>query len=169
MVGIVNRKRQERLDRLNAVEMINSQGKLGYTLGEMFGMGLASKNKLKPTQGYTPSQSQNDMKWKFRALQRESSSKYYLDRDMMLKENYIRTLKENYRSEDISEVIRKIREMNPDEFVLKFEAKGDAFEMAYPPDEEQYNAYKEELNSFWLNDSILDLAPSITQALLRAK
>ena len=41
MVGIVNRKRQERLDRLNAVEMINSQGKLGYTLGEMFGMGLA--------------------------------------------------------------------------------------------------------------------------------
>ena len=29
LVGIVNRKRQERLDRLNLVEMVSSQGKLG--------------------------------------------------------------------------------------------------------------------------------------------
>ena len=46
LTSIVNRKRQERLDRLNMVEMMNSQGKLGYTVGQMFGMGLASKNKL---------------------------------------------------------------------------------------------------------------------------
>ena len=166
MVGIVNRKRQERLDRLNNVEMLNSQGKLGYTVGEMFGMGLASKNKLNPTKGYLPSQSQTDIKQKLRALLTESTTKYHYNRDMLLKENYIKTLAENYRATDIADVVAKIRGMNPDAFVLKFEAKGDAFEFAYPPDEEQYQNYLEELKAYWLNDSILDLSPAITQALL---
>lgn len=167
MVGIVNRKRQERLDRLNTVEMMNSQGKLGYTVGEMFGMGLASKNKLKPTKGFLASQSQADIKQKFRALMNESATNYHLNRDLILRENYIRTLAENYKATDIAPVVSKIREMDPDAFVLKFEAKGDAFEFAYPPDSEQYQNYLEELKAYWMNDSILDLSPAITQVLLK--
>lgn len=166
MAGIVNRKRQERLDKLNLVEMMNSQGALGYTLGQMFGMGLASKNRLSPTKAFTPSQSQTDLKYKMRGLLSESQTNYHRDRDMLLKENYIRTLQENYKANDIQDVISKIRTMNPDAFILKFEAKGDAFEFAYPPDDEQYQSYLSELKGYWLNDSILDYSPALTTALL---
>lgn len=166
MAGIVNRKRQERLDRLNLVEMMNSQGSLGYTLGQMFGMGLASKNKLSPTKAFTPSQSQTDLKYKMRGLLTESKTTYHQDRDALLKENYIRTLQENYKAKDIQDVISKIRTMNSDAFVLKFEAKGDAFEFAYPPDDEQYQNYLSELKGYWLNDSLLDYSPALTTALL---
>ena len=150
MAGIVNKRRQERLDKLNLVEMMNSQGSLGYTLGQMFGMGLASKNKLQPTRSFTPSQSQKDIKQKWRGLLTESKTKYHLDRDEMLKENYIKTLKENYNTRDIQDVIKNIRNMGSDEFILKFEAKGDAFEFAYPPDEEQYQNYLSELIGYWV-------------------
>lgn len=150
MAGIVNKRRQERLDKLNLVEMMNSQGSLGYTLGQMFGMGLASKNKLQPTRAFTPSQSQKDIKQKWRGLLTESKTKYHLDRDELLKENYIKTLKENYNTKDIQDVIKKIRSMGSDEFILKFEAKGDAFEFAYPPDEEQYQNYLSELIGYWV-------------------
>lgn len=152
LVGIVNRKRQERLDRLNLVEMANSEGKLGYTLGQMFGMGLASRNKLTPTKAFTPSQSQNDLKYKMQALIKESKTKYYLDRDQLLKDNFIRTLLENYDQRDIQDVISSIRGMDPDMFVLKFEARGDKFEMAYPPDRnsDEYDNYVSELKGYWL-------------------
>ena len=166
MVGIVNRKRRERLDKLNLVEMMNSQGTLGYTLGQMFGMGFASKNKLSPTKAFTPSQSQTDLKYKMRGLLSESKTTYHQDRDALLKENYIRTLQENYKAKDIQDVISKIRSMNSDAFILKFEAKGDAFEFAYPPDEEQYQNYLSELKGYWFNDSLLDYSPALTTALL---
>lgn len=155
LTAIVNRKRQERLDRLNMVEMMNSQGKLGYTVGQMFGMGLASKNKLSKTKGFTPSQTQTDVKWKFRGLLTESEQKYYADRDRILKDNYIRTLEQNYCKEDIQDVIDAIKRMNHETFILKFEAKGDAFEFAYPPDSEQYKAYLSELKGYWLNTNLV--------------
>ena len=167
LAGIVNRKRQERLDRLNLVEMMNSQGPLGYTLGQMFGMGLASKNKLQPTKAFTPSQSQTDLKYKLRALMDEGRSSYHQDRDKILKDNYIRTLQENYKAGDIQDVISVIKKMNSDLFILKFEAKGDAFEFAYPPDQEQYQQYLSELKGYWLReDTILDLSPALTSTLL---
>lgn len=169
MSGIVNRKRQERLDRLNLVEMMNSEGELGYTLGQMFGMGLASMNKLQPTRAFTPSQSQKDIKYKQRALLKESSTNYFRDRDEILKENYIQALLENYDQNDIKDVISAIRGMESDLFVLKFEARGDKFEMAYPPSRgsEQYDNYVSELRAYWERESsILDAgAPAITTLL----
>ena len=169
MVGLVNRRRQERLDRLNLVEMANSEGKLGYTLGQMFGMGLASVNKLKPTKAFTKSQSQTDLKYKLRSLMDESRKNYYRDRDQLLKDNYIKALTENYAESDIRDVISAIRSMDSDLFVLKFEARGDKFEMAYPPDRgsEEYNNYVSELKGYWLKtDSLLDLSTALTSALL---
>lgn len=169
LASIVNRKRQEKLDKLSLVEMITSQGKLGYTLGEMFGMGLASANKLSPTNAFTRSQSQKDVNFKMRALMKESATRYYTDRDQLLKDNYIKALKENYNESDISDVISAIRAMNPDLFVLKFEARGDKFEMAYPPERgtQEYEAYLSELKGFWLRtESMLDLSTALTGTLL---
>ena len=158
LAGIVNRKRQERLDRLNLVQMADASGKLGYTLGEMFGMGLASINKLLPTKAFTRSQSQADIRFKWRALQAESKTKYYLDRDELLKSNYITAILENYNEEDVKDILSAIRNMNADLFVLKFEARGDKFEMVYPPERgtEAYNNYVSDLWRYWVNGATIN-------------
>ncbi len=98
---------------------------------------------------FTPGMNQNDIKWKFRSIMNESRSDYFYDKDNQLRENYIKSLEENYRSRDIKGVIATIRDMDINEFLLKFEAKGDAFEFSYPPDEDQYQAYLSEINSYW--------------------
>lgn len=168
LVQIINRRRNIRLETLNAVEMMNATGKLGYTLGQRFGMGLAEKNKLKPTKAFTRGQSQKDIKWKWRALQTEAKDTYYNERDDMLKQNYIRTLEENFDPTDIKQVIENIKGMPAEAFYLKFEAKGDAFEWAYPPKKgtEDYKNYVAELEGYWTaSDSILDLSPTLTSVI----
>ncbi|MBO7714060.1 MAG: hypothetical protein J6S85_10850 [Methanobrevibacter sp.] len=170
MVGIVNRKRQERLAKLNLVEMANASGKLGYTVGQMFGMGLASKNKLSPTKGFTMSQTQADIRYKFRALINESRANYHKDRDQILKENYIRTLEQNFDVDDIKDVTKAIEQMPADLFILKFEAKGDSFEFAYPPNRgtDDYNNYVSELKGYWgkKDTSLTDLSRPLVATLL---
>ena len=162
----VNRRRKERLENLNLIEMMNASGKLGYTVGQMFGMGLTEKNKLKPTTAFTRGQSQKDIKWKTQALLLEAKDTYYNERDEMLRENYIKSLVENYRPEDIQDVIANIRAMSSDEFYLKFEAKGDAFEFSYPPNQQQYKEYLSELKGYWRADNtLLDYSPTLTSVM----
>ena len=169
LASIVNRKRQERLDTLGMVEVLSSEGPMGYTLGQMFGMGLASRNQLQPAKAFTKSQSQTDLKYKLRALMDESRSRYHQDRDEILKQNYINTLKKNYNSEDIKDVIKAIKNMDSNLFVLKFEAKADAFEFAYPAERgsDEYKGYVEEMRSYWLKEtSITDLSTALTATML---
>lgn len=147
-IGVINRRRKNRLDTLNEVEMANASGKLGYTVGQV-AMGSASKNALNPMKSFTPGMNQNDIKWKFRAIMNESRSEYFNEKDERLRQNYIRSLEENYRGGDITGVVNVINGMDINEFLLKFEAKGDAFEFSYPPDEDQYQAYLSELRSYW--------------------
>lgn len=168
LVQTINRRRKTRLETLNAVEMMNASGKLGYTLGQMFGMGLAEQNKLKPTQAFTRGQTQKDIKWKWRALQTEVKDTYYNERDEMLKENYIKALTENFDADDIKGIIANIRSMGSDEFYLKFEGKGDAFEWAYPPKKgtQEYSDYVSELSGYWQKGSLLDMSPSLTSVMV---
>lgn len=168
LVQTINRRRKARLETLNAIEVMNASGKLGYTLGQMFGMGLAEQNKLKPTQAFTRGQTQKDIKWKWRALQTEVKDTYYNERDEMLKENYIKALTENFDADDIKDVIANIRSMGSDEFYLKFEAKGDAFEWAYPPKKgtPEYSDYVSELRGYWQKGSLLDMSPTLTSVLV---
>ena len=169
MASIVNQKRQERLDKLGLVEVLSAEGSMGYTLGQMFGMGLAIRNQLQPTKAFTPAQSQTDLKQKLRMLQQESRSRYHQDRDEILRDNYTRELLRNYDREDIQEVVDAIRKMPSDLFILKFEAKPDAFEFAYPPKKgsEEYNGYVEELKNYWITASnIAELSTGLTLATL---
>lgn len=169
MARIVNRRRKERLTDLENLEMIDSYGPLGYTLGQRFGMGLASKNNLNPIKTYTPSQTQADIRQKQRTLMRESASNYHKDRDLMLKEQYIKELRENYNEKDIKDVIDAINKMDSNLFVLKFEARGDKFEMAYPPDRdsEDYWNYVKDLKKFWTgSNTAVDVSPALLSALL---
>ena len=169
MASIVNAKRQERLDKLGLVEVMSNEGAMGYTLGQMFGMGLASRNQLQPTRAFTPGQSQTDLKYKLRALQQEVRTMYYRDKDQMLKDNYTRELLKNYDRSDIQDVVNAINKMPPDLFILKFEARPDAFELAYPSAKgtETYNGYVSELKGYWLgNTGVTDLSTGATLALL---
>ena len=168
LVQTINRRRKARLDTLNAIEVMNASGKLGYTLGQMFGMGLAEQNKLKPTQAFTRGQSQKDIKWKWRALQIEARDTYYNERDEMLKNNYIKTILENFDKDDVMDIIAEIRGMSSDEFYLKFEAKGDAFEWAYPPKKgtPEYDDYVKELRGYWKKGTLLDMSPTLTSVIV---
>lgn len=166
---IVNRKRQERLDTIGMLEAVSNEGKMGYTLGQMFGMGLASRNQLQPSKAFTASQSQTDLKYKLRALQYESRSGYFKDKDQMLKDNYTRELLRNFDHSDIKEVVNAINKMPSDLFYLKFEARPDAFELAYPPEKgtETYKGYVSQLRGYWLgNAGVTDLSTGLTLALL---
>lgn len=169
MAQIVNRRRRERLENLENLKMLDSYGELGYTLGQRFGMGLASRNSLNPIKTFTASQTQADLKQKVRALMRESASNYAKDRDLMLKENFINELRKNYNEADISDVIERIRSMDDDLFVLKFEARGDKFELAYPPDRgsEEYWNYVSELKGYWLRETTpLDVSTPLLTTIL---
>ena len=168
LVQTINRRRKARLDTLNAIEVMNASGKLGYTLGQMFGMGLAEQNKLKPTQAFTRGQSQKDIKWKWRALQLEAKDTYYNERDEMLKNNYIKTILDNFDKDDVMDIIGEIRGMSSDEFYLKFEAKGDAFEWAYPPKKgtPEYDDYVKELRGYWKQGTLLDMSPTLTSVIV---
>ena len=169
MAQIVNLRRRERLENLENVKMLDSYGELGYTLGQRFGMGLASRNSLNPIKTFTRSQTQADLKQKVRALMRESASNYAKDRDLMLKENFINELRQNYNESDISDVIERIRSMDDDLFVLKFEARGDKFELAYPPDRgsEEYKNYMSELKGYWLRETTpLDVSTPLLTTIL---
>lgn len=58
--------------------------------------------------------------------------------------------------------------MSSDEFYLKFEAKGDAFEWAYPPKKgtPEYNDYVSELRGYWQKGSLLDMSPTLTSVMV---
>lgn len=149
-----NRRKKERLDKLKDVEMRLGKEGLGYTIGERFGMGTASKVQLSPTKPFTPSQTSIDINFKLSSLLKQNKANYYRDKDKELKENFIREIKRNYGRKDAGDVIKSIREMDNEEFVLKFEAHGDGMEMVYPPERgtPEYEANLEELRTYWTSE-----------------
>lgn len=154
--AIVNQRKKLRLEDINAIEMASSEGKLGYTIGERFGMGTASRNQLTPSQSFTPSQTQKDINFKLASLLKQSDAGYYREKDAILKENFIRELRRNYSRKDVQNVISAIQEMDNDLFVMKFEAHGDKMEQVYPPEvgTPEYYANVEELESYWVQSTL---------------
>lgn len=166
--GNVNRKKKARLEEFKNIEMASSQGSLGYSLGDRFGMGLASRNQLSPTKAFTPSQSQSDINYKLSSLMKQSKSSYYRDKAQILKDNYIRELERNYNRKDVAGVIKVIKKMDNELFVLKFEAHGDKMELVYPPERgtSEYQANVEELVGYWISSNPIQLTPAVISTLL---
>ena len=141
----INRRRKERLEKLSSYEATRSGQKLGYKKIDI-GMGTIMENDLRPMKSYTPSINQRDLKKKWYSILSESQSDFYTKRDMKFRENYINTLLQNFKESDISDVVETIKNMNIDEFIERFED----FELAYPPNKEQYEAYLSEIKATWL-------------------
>lgn len=166
--GNVNRKREARLEEFKDIEMASSEGSLGYSLGDRFGMGLASRSQLSPTKAFTSSQNQADINYKLSSLMKQSKSSYFRDKAQILKDNYIRELERNYNRKDVAGVIETINKMDNELFVLKFEAHGDKMEMVYPPEKgsSEYQANVEELVGYWISSSPVQLTPTVISTLL---
>lgn len=139
-VALINKRRKKRLEELQNTEMTSRGESLGYTRGQL-GMGKATEVSLRPMNAFTPSMSQSDLKWKWKAIMNESQSDYFDKKDYQLRENYIKALQENFNPNDVKDLIKELKEMDIQEFLSKFESEGGTFEFAYPPNEEQASAY----------------------------
>lgn len=148
-IGIINRKRKKKQEDIADLDMTSRGQALGYKRGT-FGMGTLDENKLKPMNAFTPKMTRNDLKKKFEAILVESQSTYWSTRDVILKDNYISTLAANFNTNEISDVIKAIYDMDMKEFRKIFEAEGGTFDFAYPLNEAQKKAYLTALKSTWL-------------------
>ena len=146
--GIINRKRNLRRKELEQTDL-ESRGKLlGYTRGDI-GMGKVEAIQLRPTSTFTKKMEKRDVKAKWEHFMRESQSDYWKKRDILMRENFIKALEQNFNPEDVKDIVKNIREMDIDKFKDKLLSNPEDFNTAYPPDEEQYQSYLNELQSTW--------------------
>lgn len=147
-IGVINRKRKKRLEEIQNVSLKSRGEDLGYKKGQL-GMGKAEEVSLSPMKPFTPKMSRKDLNYKFKNIMKESQSSYWNKRDLMLKENYIKSLEENFNPNDIKDIVKQIDKMDIKEFRKIFDAEGGTFEFSYPPDQEAYQSYLTALKTIW--------------------
>lgn len=149
---LINDKRYYRRQKLES-QPLSSQGKpLGYTKGDI-GMGKVEANQLRPTKAFTKSMDKYSISEKMKHLMRESQSDYWRKRDILMRENFIKALEENFNPKDIKDVVEQIRNMDINKFKEKLISDPEDFNTAYPPDDEQYQGYLNQLKSTWIPDN----------------
>ena len=146
--AVINRKRDKRREMIADVDLTSRGKKVGYKKGNL-GMGKADQVALEPMNAFTHKMTRADLRMKFKNILRESQEGYWMQREQLLKENYIKSLEQNFREKDIKDVIKKIDNMDFREFYKVFQAEGGNFEASYPPDAEQYEQYVSDLKSIW--------------------
>lgn len=147
-IGVINRKRKTRLKEMEEIEVYSRGKKLGYKRKDI-GMGKQEEISLQPMKVFTKKMNQKDLKFKFRNIRKESQSSYWDKRDLLLKQNYIKSLEENFNPNDIKDIISKIENMDYKEFKKIFYEEGGNFETSYPPNAEEYQKYLSSLNAIW--------------------
>lgn len=146
---LINDKRYYRRQKIEAQPLSNQGTSLGYTRGDI-GMGKVEANQLKPTKAFTKSMDKYSVAEKMKHLLKESQSDYWKKRDILMRENFIKALEENFNPEDIKDVVEQIRDMDINKFKDKLLSDPEDFNTAYPPDEEQYQGYLNQLRSTWI-------------------
>ena len=153
-VGIINRRRKERLDMIREASVEGHD----FTLGQL-GMGKQAENELRPTTSFYRTMSQTDLKWKWKSLRVEMQSSYFTEKDFRVRDNYIKGLRDNYAEADVKDIIKEIEKMDIKDFLDKFLSVDlNTFEWASgPPNQEDYKAYVNRLKSEWVGVSDEDL------------
>lgn len=149
---LINKARDKVRQEIADLDMTQGGKSLGYSRGD-FGMGKASDLSLRPIKAFTPKMTRTDLKKKYKAILRESQSTYWEKRDQLLKDNIIKTILDNFREDDVKDVIEAIEKMTSKQLRKIFEAEGGNMEFAYPPDFEQYEAYLSELKATWTRNN----------------
>lgn len=144
-----NLKRKRQREKLMQTEMKSGGEKLGYTVGQ-FGMGKAEEISLRPIKAFTPKMNRADLQKKNVHLMKESQDNYFDRKNELLRENYIKSLRQNYDESDVADVIDTIENMEFDEFYSTFQAEGGTMEWSYPPKASaEYQGYVEQIHSIW--------------------
>ena len=144
----INKAREKERQEIADLDMTRAGKSLGYSRGD-FGMGKASELSLRPVKAFTPKMTRTDLRKKYKGILKESQSTYWSQRDELLRENIKKAIRDNFREEDIQEVLEAIDKMNPKQLRKIFEAEGGNMEFAYPLNDEQYDAYLSELKATW--------------------
>lgn len=145
----INRRRKHRLEEIENTEIEYNNQKLGYTRKEL-GMQKVHINELSPIEAFNPSTEKYNVKARFRSVMKQSQTDYFNARDYMLRENFIKSIEENYRKGDVTEVIQQIRTMDLKKFLHEFNKDPNAFEWNYPPNETEYQGYLSRLKATWI-------------------
>lgn len=148
-IGQINRKRAKRLEEIQKTEVQSGRKDVGYTRGQI-GMGKAEQISLEPMKPFTPKMSRTDIKKKFINIRKESQTTYWRKKDLQLKENYIKSLQQNFRKADIKDLIDKISDMDVNAFMSVFNSEGDLLEFSYPPSEEEYQGNLNHIKAVWI-------------------
>ena len=157
-VGIINRRRRTRLERLQETPLKDRNKELGYTLGQI-GMGKMTEVSLTPMKGFTRSMGKYEVDRRWRSTLIQSQSDYFTKQDYKVKENYIKGLMTNYDYENIKDVIEHIEKMDIKDFMKIFEEHGATFEDVSPDGKldlkfQEYKSYEDLLRSTWLESDI---------------
>jgi hypothetical protein len=145
---MINDKRYYRRQKLESQPLSNKGKPLGYTRGDI-GMGKVEANQLKPTKAFTKGMDKYSVAEKMKHLLKESQSDYWKKRDILMRENYIDALEDNFNPKDIKDIVKKIREMDINKFKETLLSDPEDFNTAYPMNDEEYQAYLTHLRSMW--------------------
>lgn len=130
-VPIINKRRALEKEKIENLEVTINGEKVGYKKGDV-GMDSNMLNALKPINGITPGMQNREVKSKLRDLRRQSQTGYFDKKTSILRENYIKSLKEYYGSQADS-LIDHIEELDDDEFLNVFYSEtGASMEIASP-------------------------------------
>lgn len=146
--GIINRKRTQRRKALEEKELSYKGQPLGYNRGAV-GMGRADELVLRPTKTFTKKMTPGDVKEKFKHFMRESQSDYWNKRDIAMREGFIKALEQNFNAKDIEDIKQAIYDMDIEDFKEKLLSNPEDFSTAYPPSDEEYEGYLNQLKATW--------------------
>lgn len=149
-VAVINRRRKERLEALEQVEVKSRGEAQGFTYGDI-GMGKAERLELEPMSGLTPGMNQRDLNKKFKNIVIQSQSDFYTLKDFRCRENYLTGLRQNFDVNEVKDIIEKIENMPLDEFLEIFNSDYSAkFKELYTPNRKQQRTAVNTLRTVWL-------------------
>ena len=155
-IPIINKKREKMKEQIEKIEVTYKGHGMNYTIGEV-GMGNNLLNALKPLTGIYGSMERKDIKGKLETIKLHSKSDFYDTRNLRLKENYIKGLKENYSINDIKDIVTTIEDMNEDEFLKVFYSEKNASMEIASPKRQNKHIEKENLSALrnaWMGEKI---------------
>lgn len=156
---IANRRRKERAEMLQGIELESGGQPLGYSLNDI-GMGKQDLNQVRPIKDFSRTATNRDVKARWRSLRRETQSTYYDDKDAQVKENYVKALLEHYNQDDVQDILDAVDDMPLKDFMKRFRQSGNTFEIVSPTgnamvdlhNQINYEGYVELLRTTWVSE-----------------
>lgn len=103
---------------------------------------------------FTPKMTRTGLHYKFQGILYESQSSYWDEREEIMKNTYIRTMRENFNDKDISDIISAIENMEFKDFYKTYLSDSGKWESVYPGrNQEDYDSYLSDLRSTWIPEN----------------